>query len=54
MSLTKLDGIVSFVDRAGYAASFGTYGGLSILLGGVAVPIYLHGPKIRYWLRRSG
>ncbi|OOQ84073.1 hypothetical protein PEBR_32124 [Penicillium brasilianum] len=47
-------GIVSFVDRAGYAASFGTYGGLSILLGGVAVPIYLHGPNIRYWLRRSG
>lgn len=40
-------GVAKFIETAGYDGSFGTYAGLTALLGLIAFPMYFYGKRIR-------
>ncbi|KAL9096130.1 MAG: hypothetical protein Q9165_001653 [Trypethelium subeluteriae] len=40
-------GVAEFIDTAGYDGSFGTYGGLTALLGLLGIAVYFTGKRIR-------
>lgn len=45
-------GVADFIASSGYDGSFGTYAGLTALLGLVGIPIYVWGKTIRAFTGR--
>jgi len=45
-------GVAGFIETAGYEGCFGTYAGLTALLGLIAVPVYIWGKNIRAFTGR--
>ncbi|KAF2022406.1 MFS general substrate transporter [Aaosphaeria arxii CBS 175.79] len=45
-------GVSKFIDNAGYDGSFGTYAGLTALLGLLGIPIFIYGKRIRTFTGR--
>ncbi|PVH98844.1 MFS general substrate transporter [Periconia macrospinosa] len=45
-------GVAKFIEASGYDGSFGTYGGLTALLGLIGIPVFIYGKNIRTFTGR--